>query len=178
MKKIYTIFTLLVSALCYMTAAAETRTVTIHVDDPTHIEKVVNYHKSSDIYQFGEDNTCQVTFDSDENVRILEVYAASGYTITSITATSGNTVVNKTFPNTYVTINGYSSSNGFSVENNDVIEIETEELAQKIITFKGNPDHISSVYPGTTKEDGVWEVDATSYDRSVTVSMKSGYPVS
>ena len=67
MKKIYSFFALLIAGLVSMVASAqdETRTVKIHIDDPTRLDKVYtgdSWNPKSVIDQIDEDNVLTLEF--------------------------------------------------------------------------------------------------------------------
>ncbi|MDE6262125.1 MAG: hypothetical protein K2M09_02330, partial [Muribaculaceae bacterium] len=150
MKKIYTLLTLFVASLLGLAAQAETRTVTFHVDDATHLQPVKRY--STDVtLQFDENNDLQVTFGENSELRRLIFTAAEGYKISSMKKADGSAYSSdyvlepnpNTNPQSKVEFNGYDSYDGFYVEDGDVVNIETEGFEAKIFTFKGNPEHIN-----------------------------------
>lgn len=184
MKKIYTIFTLLIAALCSMAAQAETRTVTIHVDDPTHIDHLSDWDSYSTIFEFNDDGIAEVIC-GDGAVHSLEVEPKEGFKITSITSTSGAKVteIYATFPtSSYAKILIHDQSDGFIIDENDEIFITTEAPKTKIITLKGNADHIQSVEYGfsyskteiDSTESGTWVIDATD-EKAIYITAKDSY---
>ena len=153
MKKIYTLLTLFVASLLGLAAQAETRTVTFHVDDATHLQPVKRY--STDVtLQFDENNDLQVTFGEDSELRKVIFTAAEGYKISSMKKADGTGFSSSwtldpnpnTNPQSTVDFTGYDSYDGFYVEDGDVVNIETEEFEAKLFTFKGNPEHIKYAY--------------------------------
>ncbi|MDE6535789.1 MAG: hypothetical protein K2K82_07270 [Muribaculaceae bacterium] len=153
MKKIYTLLTLFVASLFGIAAQAETRTVTFHVDDATHLQPVQRY--SSDVtLTFDENNDLQVTFGEDYELRKLVFNAADDYKISSILKADGTEFSSSwvlypnpnTNPQSEVEFTGYDTSDGFYVEEGQVINIETTKVESKVFTFKGNPDHIKYAY--------------------------------
>lgn len=153
MKKIYTLLTLFVASLLGLAAQAETRTVTFHVDDATHLQPVKRY--STDVtLQFDQNNDLQVTFGEDSELRKVIFTAAEGYKISSMKKADGTGFSSSwtldpnpnTNPQSTVDFTGYDSYDGFYVEDGDVVNIETEEFEAKLFTFKGNPEHIKYAY--------------------------------
>ncbi len=156
MKKIYSLLTLFVASLLGMAAQAETRTVTFHVDDPSHIASVKIY--STDVtLSFDDNNTLQMTFGEEYGQRTLVFEAADNCKITSIKKADGSVYSSSWVlypdpnrsPETKVEFCAYNDE--FLVEDGDVVNIETQEAQSKIFTIKANPDHIKYVYAGSNK---------------------------
>lgn len=186
MKKIYTLFALLTAALCSMVAHAEERTVTIHVDDPSHISSV-KFYGIPGAYTFDNNNSIEVKFGqvNDENQFELDIDAADGFEIVSIEIEGNtNSYCYDKFPKASATIVGYESyTSSFNVEDGDVVEITTREkqaAEKKILTVKAlHPEHMDYVQFGydnvTPTEEGVWEIDATEKNGYVKVYLKNDF---
>lgn len=184
MKKIYTLLTLFVASLLGIAAQAETRTVTFHVDDPSHIASVKIY--STDItLSFDDNNTLQMTFGESSDLMRLIFEAADGCKITSMEKTDGSSfsysyvvypTPSSSVPRTEVEFTAWDSWDGFYVEDGDEVNIETMEEQKKIFTFKGNPDHFLKLQQFTAdetpSEDGIWTIDVTDTYRAVYFYVK------